>query len=116
MNKSHIKALAINIVSKANALPSPNENTNIPKVDPCPIYGEDIYMLELAIIKEFILTSCEHIFHQKCLEEYLVDGKSSCPYDDYNRDIETFLSQDLLKGLQNQTVSKDIDNNDEALT
>jgi hypothetical protein len=116
MDKSHIEALAINIASKANALPSPSENTNIPKVDPCPICGNDIYTLELDIIKEFTLASCGHIFHQKCLEEYLVDGESSCPYDGCNRDIETFLSRDLLKGLQNQTASKDVDNNDEALT
>src|SRR5207244_1741820 len=90
--------------------------TNIPKVDPCPICGEDIYTPELTIIKEFTLASCGHIFHQKCLEEYLVDGESSCPYDGCNRDIETFLSRDLLKGLQNQTAPKDVDNNDEALT
>ena len=55
MDKSHIEALAINIVSKANALPSPSENTNIPKVDPCPICGNDIYTLEGGIIKEFTL-------------------------------------------------------------
>ncbi|CAB4399434.1 unnamed protein product [Rhizophagus irregularis] len=77
---------------------------------------EDIYTLERGIIKEFTLASCGHIFHQKCLEEYLVDGESSCPYDGCNKDIETFLSQDLLKGLQNQTASKGVDNNDEALT
>src|SRR4051794_21207478 len=116
MDKSYIEALAINIVSKANALPSPSENINIPKVDPCPICGNDIYMLELTIIKEFTLASCGHIFHQKCLEEYLVDGESSCPYDGCNRDIEIFLSRDLLKGLQNQTAPMDVDNNDEALT
>ena len=116
MDKSHIEALAINIVSKANSLPSPSENINIPKVDPCPICGNDIYTLELSIIKEFTLASCGHIFHQKCLKEHLVDGESSCPYDGCNRDIETSLSRDLLKGLQNQTTSKDIDNNDEALT
>ncbi|RGB22201.1 hypothetical protein C1646_731031 [Rhizophagus diaphanus] len=115
MDKSHIEALAINIASKANALPS-SENTSIPKVDPCPICGADIYTLELAVIKEFTLASCGHIFHQKCLEEHLVDGESSCPYDGCNKDIETFLSRDLLKGLQNQTASKDVDNNDEALT
>ena len=95
MDKSHIEALAINIVSKANALPSSSENTSIPKVDPCPICGEDIYTLELDIIKEFTLASCGHIFHQKCFEEYLVEGESSCPYDGCNRDIETFLSRDL---------------------
>ena len=109
MNKSYIKALAINIVSKANALPSPSENTNIPKVDPCPICGDVIYTLEQDIIKEFTLASCGHIFHQKCLEEYLVDGESSCPYDGCNRDIETYLSRDLLKGLQNKTAPIDIE-------
>ncbi|GBB88039.1 hypothetical protein RclHR1_14590001 [Rhizophagus clarus] len=119
MDKSHIKALAINIASKANtillgsALPPPSENTNI---DPCPICGNDIYTLELDIIKEFTLASCGHIFHQKCLEEYLVVGELSCPYNGCNRDIETFLSQDLLKGLQNQTSPKDVDNNDETLS
>ncbi|CAG8552073.1 3170_t:CDS:2 [Funneliformis mosseae] len=65
------------------------------------------YTLELDIIKEFTLASCGHIFHQKCLKEYLVDGELSCPYDGCNRDIETFLSQDLLKGLQNQIAPKD---------
>ncbi|GBB97999.1 hypothetical protein RclHR1_03110031 [Rhizophagus clarus] len=116
MDKSHIKALAINIVSKAKRFFSSSENTSIPKVDLCPICREDIYTLEGGIIKEFTLASCEHIFHQKCLEEHLVDGESSCPYDGCNRDIETFLSWDLLKGLQNQTASKDVDNNDEVLT
>ncbi|UZO02220.1 uncharacterized protein OCT59_020710 [Rhizophagus irregularis] len=109
MDKSHIEALAINIVSKANALPSSSENTSIPKVDPCPICGNDIYTLELSVIKEFTLASCGHIFHQKCLKEYLVDGESSCPYDGCNRDIETFLSWDLLKGLQNQTAPIDVE-------
>ncbi|GBB94285.1 hypothetical protein RclHR1_23230007 [Rhizophagus clarus] len=71
MDKSHIEALAINIVSKANRS---SENINIPKVDPCPICGEDIYTLEGGIIKEFTLASCGDIFHQKCLEEYLVDA------------------------------------------
>lgn len=116
MDQSHIEALAINILSKTRVLPSSSENSNIPKVDLCPICGEDIYTLERGIIKEFTLASCGHIFHQKCLEEYLVDGESSCPYDGCNRDIETFLSWDLLKGLQNQTALKDVDNNDEALT
>src|SRR6266498_2172209 len=116
MDKSHIEALTINIASKANTLPSPSENINIPKVDSCPICGNDIYTLELAVIKEFTLASCGHIFHQKCLKEHLVDGESSCPYDGCNRDIKTFLSRDLLKGLQNQTAPMDVDNNDEALT
>ncbi|RIA86637.1 hypothetical protein C1645_829003 [Glomus cerebriforme] len=116
MDKFHIEALAINIVSKANALPSSSENTSIPKVDPCPICGKDIYTLEFNIIKEFTLASCGHIFYQKCLEEYLVDGESSCSFDGCNRNIKTFLSLDLLKELQNQTAPKDVDNNDETLT
>ncbi|RGB33777.1 hypothetical protein C1646_761355 [Rhizophagus diaphanus] len=86
MDKSHIEALAINIVSKANTLPSPSKNTNIPKVDSCSICRQDIYTLELAIIKVF--TSCEHIFHQKCLEEYFVDkiAKPDSPKDVDNND------------------------------
>src|SRR5581483_7536881 len=113
MDKSHIEALAINIVSKANRS---GENSNIPIVDPCPICGDDIYTLEQDIIKEFTLASCGHIFHQQCLEEYLVDGETSCPFDGCNRNIETFLSPDFLKRLQDQKAIMDVDNNDEVLT
>ncbi|GBB86370.1 hypothetical protein RclHR1_12800002 [Rhizophagus clarus] len=67
------------------------------------------YTLEGGIIKEFTLASCGHIFHQKCLEEYLVDGESSCPYDGCNRDIETYLSPELLNG--EKTALMDIDDN-----
>src|ERR1051325_2353629 len=106
MDKSYIEALAVNIVSKANRS---GENSNIPIVDPCPICGEEIYTLEQDIIKEFTLASCGHIFHQKCLEEYLVDGELSCPYDGCNRDIETYLSPELLNG--EKTALMDIDDN-----
>ncbi|GBC02836.1 hypothetical protein RclHR1_04850004 [Rhizophagus clarus] len=116
MDKSHIKALAINIVSKANALLFFSENTSIPKVDLYPICGNNIYMLELDIIKEFTLASCRHIFHQKCFEEYLVDCESSCPFDGCNRNIKTFLSPDLLKRLYDQKTLMNVDNNGEALT
>jgi len=63
MDKSHIEVLAINIISKANAFPFPSENINISKVDLCLICRNDIYMLELAVIKKFTLASYSHIFY-----------------------------------------------------
>jgi hypothetical protein len=59
------------------------------------------------LYKEFTLASCEHIFHQKCLEKHLVNGEAICPNKKCNKVIETFLSPELLKGLQDKPSTTD---------
>ncbi|CAG8693348.1 5267_t:CDS:2 [Funneliformis caledonium] len=77
----------------------------IPDVNPCSLCGKEIYSASNPPYKEFTLASCRHIFHQKCLEKYLVNGEARCPNKDCNRDIETFLSPDLFKETGKPTSS-----------
>ncbi|KAF0469871.1 ATP dependent DNA helicase [Gigaspora margarita] len=64
-----IEALAVNILKRTNVL---SENTVFLEVDPCLLYREGLYLpQEFLPFKEFTLASCEHIYHQKCLEKYL---------------------------------------------
>src|SRR3954453_16614956 len=74
-------------------------------------------------IQRIYLASCGHIFHQKCLEKYLVNGEARCSNKDCNRDIETFLSPDLFKekGSQDKhttadenTISKPVDSGNQT--
>jgi hypothetical protein len=90
MDRTHIVALAKNILSFTSILAT---NISIPDVDPCSLCGKEIYSLASnPPYKEFTLASCGHVFHQKCLEKYLVNGEARCPNKNCNRDIETFLS------------------------
>jgi hypothetical protein len=84
---------------------------SIPNVNPCSLCGKEIYSASSSPYKEFTLASCGHIFHQKCLEKYLVNGEARCPNKDCNRDIETFLSPDLFKekGSQDKTTNPTAD-------
>ena len=99
MDRTHIVALAKNILRYTSTLAT---HISIPDVNPCSLCEKEIYSASNPPYKEFTLASCGHIFHQKCLEKYLVNGEARCPNKDCNRDIETFLSPDFFKekGLQ----------------
>src|SRR4051794_20460622 len=94
MDRTHIVALAKNILRYTSTLAT---QISIPDVNPCSL--------------------CGHIFHQKCLEEYLVNGEArcgpfrTCPNKDCNRDIETFLSPDLFKERGSQDKPSTTDEN-----
>ena len=94
MDRTHIVALAKNILRYTSTLAM---HISIPNVNSCSLCGKEIYSALSPPYKEFTLASCGHIFHQKCLEKYLVNGEAQCPNKDCNRDIETFLSPDLFK-------------------
>ncbi|CAI2196793.1 17934_t:CDS:1 [Funneliformis geosporum] len=115
MDRTHIVALAKNILRYTSTLAT---HINIPDVNPCSLCEKDIYSLASnPQYKEFTLASCGHIFHQKCLEKYLVDGEvrcgpfRACPNKDCNRDIETFLSPDLFKEKGSQDKPSTTDEN-----
>ena len=84
---------------------------SIPDVNPCSLCGKEIYSTSNPQYKEFTLASYRHIFHQKCLEKYLVNGEARCPNKDCNRDIETFLSPDLFKEKGSQDKPSTTDEN-----
>ena len=94
MDRTHIVSLAKNILRYTSTLAT---HISIPDVNPCSLCGKEIYSASNPPYKEFTLASCGHIFHQKCLEKYLVNGEARCPKKDCNKDIETFLSPDLFK-------------------
>ncbi|CAG8811130.1 27550_t:CDS:1, partial [Gigaspora margarita] len=102
------EALAVNILKRTNVLP---ENTVFLKVDPCLLCGEDLYLpQEFLPFKEFTLASCEHIYHQKCLEKHLVSKEAICPNKKCNKVIETFLSPEPLKGSQDKPTTSIAEN------
>jgi hypothetical protein len=109
MDRTHIVALAKNILRMTSTLAT---HIGIPDVNPCSLCGKEIYSLASnPSYKEFTLASCGHIFHQKCLEKYLVNGEARCPNKDCNRDIETFLSPDLFKEKGSQDKPSTTDEN-----
>ena len=72
MDRTHIVALAKNIFRMTSTLAT---HIGIPNVNPCSLCGKEIYSLALnPSYKEFTLALCGYIFHQKCLEKYLVNG------------------------------------------
>ena len=127
MDRTHIVALAKNILRFTSTLAT---HIGIPDVNPCSLCGKEVYSLASnPQYQEFTLASCGHIFHQKCLEKYLVNGEAwcgpfrTCPNKDCNRDIETFLSPDLFKekGSQDKpstadenTISKPVDSGNQT--
>ncbi|CAG8846750.1 25632_t:CDS:1, partial [Gigaspora margarita] len=103
MDRTHIVALAKNILRFTSTLAT---HISIPNVNLCLLCRKEIYSLASnPSYKEFTLASCGHIFHQKCLEKYLVNGEAQCPNKDCNRDIETFLSPELFKGSQDKPTT-----------
>ncbi|GBB87102.1 hypothetical protein RclHR1_13560007 [Rhizophagus clarus] len=106
MDRTHIVALAKNILRYTSTLAT---HISIPEVNPCSLCGKEIY--SHPYYKEFTLASCGHIFHQKCLEKYRVNGEARCPNKDCNKDIETFLSLDLFKEKGSQDKPSTTDEN-----
>src|SRR3954469_17773579 len=94
MDRTHIVALAKNILRYTSTLAT---HISIPDVNPCSLCGKEIYSASNPPYKEFTLASCGHIFHQKCLEKYLVNEEAQCPNKDCNRDIETFSLRIFLR-------------------
>ncbi|CAG8703183.1 34095_t:CDS:2 [Gigaspora margarita] len=103
IDRTHIVALAKNILCFTSTLAT---HISIPDLNPCSLCGKEIYSLASnPSYKEFTLALCRHIFHQKCLEKYLVNGEARCLNKDCNRDIKTFLSPELFKGSQNKPTT-----------
>src|SRR4051812_26462737 len=96
MDKTQIIALATNIL---NAIPGTlATDIQVPKVDPCFLCGEEFLSNPSDPIKEYTMTSCGHIHHQKCIEKHLLERGASCPNEECKyKDIETFLSPELEK-------------------
>ena len=109
MDRTHIVALAKNILRFTSTLAM---HIDIPDVNPCSLCGKEIYSFASnPSHKKFTLASYGHIFHQKCLEKYLVNGEVRCSNKDCNRDIETFLSPDLFKEKGSQDKPSTADEN-----
>ncbi|CAG8475015.1 4126_t:CDS:2 [Ambispora gerdemannii] len=83
MDRTDIVALAKNILRMTSTLAT---HISIPDVNPCSLCGKEIYSLASnPLYKEFTLASCGHIFHQKCLERYLMNGEAICPNKKCNK-------------------------------
>jgi hypothetical protein len=100
MDKSQIIALALNILNTNSCVR--DSGIHIPKMKPCNLCEQELITQPDGLIKEFTMVSCGCLFHQKCLEEYLLmksKEKSiiTCPNWECARDIETFISPDLFK-------------------
>ncbi|GBB90082.1 hypothetical protein RclHR1_16980004 [Rhizophagus clarus] len=115
MDRTHVIALAKNILRFTSTLAT---HINIPDVNPCSLCGKEVYSLASnSSYKEFTLALCGHIFHQKCLEKYLVNREArcgpfrTCPNKDCNRNIETFLSLGLFKEKGSQDKPSTTDEN-----
>ncbi|CAG8526860.1 16450_t:CDS:10 [Gigaspora margarita] len=103
MDRTHIIALTKNILCFTSTLAT---HISIPDVNLCLLCEKEIYSLVSNLsYKEFTLASCGHIFHQKCLEKYLVNREARCPNKDCNRDIETFLFPELFKRSQDKPTT-----------
>ncbi|PKK57709.1 hypothetical protein RhiirC2_721046, partial [Rhizophagus irregularis] len=94
MDRTHIVALAKNILRYTSTLAT---HISIPDVNPCSLCEKEIYSASNPPYKEFTLASCGHIFHQKCLEKYLVNGEARCgkgiTRQDYNPTADTTSKQ-----------------------
>src|SRR3954452_8655138 len=118
MYTNPIEAFAINILKSTNVL---SENTVFPEVDPCSLCGEGFYLpRKFLSFKEFTLASCEHIYHQKCLEKHLVNEEAICPNKKCNKVIKTFLSpelrsQDKPSTADENTISKSVNSENQTL-
>ncbi|CAB4376270.1 unnamed protein product [Rhizophagus irregularis] len=99
MDKSQIIALALNILNTNSCVR--DSGIHIPKMKPCNLCEQELITQPDGLIKEFTMVSCGCLFHQKCLEEYLLTRAKeksiiTCPSWECARDIETFISPDLF--------------------
>jgi hypothetical protein len=107
MDKSQIIALALNILNTNSCVR--DSGIHIPKMKPCNLCEQELIAQPDGLIKEFTMVSCGCLFHQKCLEEYLLTRAKeksiiTCPNWECARDIETFISPDLFKDTTNSSV------------
>ena len=108
MNKSQITALALNLLSTDSMIHS--TGIHIPEMKPCIICKQKFISHPDEPIKEFTMATCGCLYHQKCLEGFLLNvaktrAKLSCPnWDCKGREIETLITQDLFKEMDKPTT------------
>ena len=109
MNKSQITTLALNLLSTDSRIRS--AGIYIPGMKPCILCKQKLISHPDEPIKEFTMTTCGCLYHQKCLEGYLLNiakirAKLSCPnWDCKGREIKTLIIQDLFKEMDKPTSS-----------
>ena len=108
MNKSQITTLALNLLSTDSRIRS--SGIHIPEMKPCILCKQKFTIHPDEPIKEFTMTTCGCLYHQKCLEGFLLNvaktrAKLSCPnWDCKGREIETLITQDLFKEMDKPTT------------
>ena len=108
MNKSQITALVLNLLSTDSMIRS--TGIHIPEMKPCILCKQKFTIHPDEPIKEFTMTTCGCLYHQKCLEGFLLNvaktrAKLSCPnWDCKGREIETLITQDLFKEMDKPTT------------
>lgn len=108
MNKSQITNLALNLLSTNSLVRS--TGIHIPEMKPCILCKQKFISHPDEPIKEFTMITCGCLYHQKCLEGYLLNiaktrAKLSCPnWDCKGREIETLITQDLFKEMDKPTT------------
>src|SRR5204863_3911391 len=82
----------------------------ISEMKPCILCKQKFISHPDEPIKEFTMATCGCLYHQKCLEEFLLNvaktrAKLSCPnWDCKGREIETLITQDLFKEMDKPTT------------
>src|SRR2546421_3475445 len=105
MNKSQITTLALNLLSTDSIIRS--TGIHIPEMKPCILCKQKFTIHPDEPIKEFTMATCGCLYHQKCLEGYILNiaktrAKLTCPnWDCKGREIETLITQDLFKERAN---------------
>ena len=109
MNKSQITTLALNLLSTNSLIRS--TGIHIPEMKPCILCKQKFISHPDEPIKEFTMATCGCLYHQKCLEGYILNiaktrAKLMCPnWDCKGREIETLITQDLFKETAKPTSS-----------
>ena len=100
MDAKQVLTLAMKILN-ANNKTILASGIYIPEMNPCILCKKEIIGSQpYGPIKEFTMVTCGCIYHQMCLENYLVNrrGKAICPnWDCKGREIETFISPVVLQ-------------------
>jgi len=82
MNKSQITTLALNLLSTDSLICF--TSIHIPEMKPCILYKQKFTIHSDEPNKEFTMATCGCLYHQKCLEGFLLNvaktrGKLTCP-------------------------------------
>ncbi|GBC08745.1 hypothetical protein RclHR1_08350015 [Rhizophagus clarus] len=108
MNKSQITNLALNLLSTDSHIRS--AGIYILGMKPCILCKQKLISHPDEPIKEFTMATCGCLYHQKCLEGYLLNiaknrSNPTCPdWDCKGREIETLITQDLFKEMDKPTT------------